>query len=194
MKLQLNPLQMKTNKFKLFAVAVMSVICTTSTYGQGLLKPFQKLENEQMIPEMVSQNFVNEHPNAVNAEWRGYPKPSVSSEWYEYNPTKQSSKPTAYYVAKFSAQQSDFNAIYDANGNKIAIHRLFVAGLPEAVLEAVSKGAYRNWSLALEKEEIYRNDLLGATKVYRIKMSKEYLQHYLFYSEDGALLMDKTIQ
>jgi len=185
---------MKTNIFKLFAIAAMSIVFTNSTYGQRLVKPSQKSESEKMIPVMVSQNFVNEYPTAVNAEWRGYPTPNVSSEWYEYEPSKQSSKPSAYYVAEFSELQSDYKAIYAADGSKIAIHRLFVSELPATVLKAVSKGMYRDWSLAPEKEEIFRNNAQGSMKVYRIKMSKESSQHNLFYSEDGTLLMDKTIQ
>jgi hypothetical protein len=184
---------MKNKIYKLIAIAMMSVVFSSNIYGQKITRSSQKAANEKMIPVLVSQNFVNEYPKA-DPEWRGYPKENFSSEWYEYNPSKQSSKPSEFYVAEFTEFQTDFKAIYSADGNKVAIHRMFVSELPGTVLEGINKGSYSTWNIAGEKEEIYRNNAMGSMKVYRVTMSKGTAQHDLFYSEGGALLMDKTIQ
>lgn len=179
--------------YKLVAIVMMSIAFTTNISAQRTIKSAQTKEREAMIPALVSQNFVNEYPNA-DPEWRGYPKQSLSSEWYEYNPSKQSSKKSDFYVAEFTEFQTNFKAIYSADGNKIAVHRLFVSDLPGTVLEAISKSIYSTWNIASEKEEIYRDNAFGSEKVFRVEMSKGTSIHYLFYSAGGALMMDKTIQ
>lgn len=169
---------------------MMSIATSNHVYGQQRTTASQK--TEKRIPVLVSQNFVNEYPTAVDAEWRGYPQQRSSSEWYDYNLSKQSSKQSEYYVAEFTEFQSDYKAIYSADGNKIAVHRMFVSELPDPVMKSIQIGNYSNWSIAPEKEEIYRNNAMGSMKVYKVKMINGSSQRYLFYSEDGSLLKIKT--
>ncbi|WP_449386701.1 hypothetical protein [Chryseobacterium lineare] len=189
---------MKNKTVRLFAIAVMSIACTGSVFGQRHTSPPQRAENENgaqsRIPNLVSQNFVNEYPKVTDAVWRGYPQQSFITEWYDDNPSAQSSQPAEYYTARFTSGKSHLKAIYTKDGEKISVRQMITSELPKPVLYAITNGDYSDWKIANEKEVIFKNNPRDAMKVYKIKVEKGPSKHDLFYSSEGVLLKDKTIR
>ncbi|MBW8523766.1 hypothetical protein K0U91_00825 [Chryseobacterium chendengshani] len=189
------------NKIKILAMAIMSVAFTTTVFGQKVdsrvnnasyIKPEKILRND--VPKDVIENFVKDHPAVQNEQWRGYPTEDFRNVWYDYNPSLNSSSASDYFVAEFWEGGEHQEGMYSRDGKKIAIHKKIDSQLPQPILDAIKKGVYKNWKIAKEKEEIFRDYSLDQLKVYKVTVQKGSSKHFLFYSADGALLKDKIIQ
>ncbi|UKB86028.1 hypothetical protein LF887_10495 [Chryseobacterium sp. MEBOG06] len=185
---------MKNKILKLFAITVMSIVFTTSMYGQRNTETEDQAVTQSRIPNLVSQNFVNEYPTVVNVEWRGYPKQVFNTEWYDYNPSKQSFKPSEYYVADFTNAETHLKAIYSKDGKKISVREIISSELPYSISYALRNGDYSDWKISREKEIIYGDSAMKPMKIYKVKIKNGTSERDLFYSVDGELLKDKVIK
>ncbi|MBP1165292.1 hypothetical protein JOE44_002176 [Chryseobacterium sp. PvR013] len=185
---------MKNKILKVFAITVMSFAFTTILYGQRNTKTEDRTVTQSRIPNLVNQNFVNEYPSVVNVVWRGYPKQANNAEWYEYNPSMQSSRSSEYYIAEFTDAKSHLKAVYSKDGKKISVREMVNSDVPDPISYALRNGDYSDWKIAREKEVIYRDTTMKPMKVYKIKVKKGASERELFYSTDGELLKDRVIK
>lgn len=192
---------MKIKVLKFLALIMTSVTLTVSTKGQNREniatetiknKPVEIPKTE--IPIDVAQHFAKDHPTAKEEHWRGYPTKNFRDVWYDQVPSENSSPTSDYFVVEFIEGTTHREAMYCREGKEVVIRKKLMSTLPAPIYDDIKKGPYKEWKIAKEKEEIFRDSVLDQFKVYKIKVQKGSSKHYLFYSADGVLLKDKIIQ
>ena len=148
------------------------------------------------VPKKVNDFFIQEFPNAVTDNWYGLPVYKYGNDWfddwYDYAPYVYSKYPENYIV-EFSLDNMPHKAIYTKIGKKIAIHKKLASDLPKAISAAISKGQYKDWILAKDKEEIFKDKDSDKLKIYKVVVEKEKGKHTLFFEANGKLVKDKKV-
>lgn len=192
---------MKNEIFKFIAMMMISLALPTTLFGQTVVSKSNKTtQNKPLeipkaeIPIDVAQHFAKDHPTAEEEHWRGYPIKNFRDVWYDRNPSLNSSPDSEYFVVEFVEGTTHGEAMYCREGKEVVIHEKLMSTIPAPIYDAIKKGPYKEWKIAKEKEEIFRDSVLDQFKVYKIKVQKGSSKHYLFYLADGVLLRDKIIQ
>lgn len=192
---------MKNRIFRVFAMGIIFIAFTTFAFAQNTENKANKRTDiepvrmaKEQVPDVVIENFFKDHSSVKYELWKGYPIEDFTNVWYDYNPYLNSSSASGYFVVEFWEDGEHQEAMYSNEGKKIAVHKKLSSQLPKPILEAISRGLYRDWEIAKENEEIFRDNSLDQSKVYKIEVHYGSSKHFLFYSPDGALLKNKIIQ
>jgi hypothetical protein len=190
---------MKTINKMVVGLALV-VLVITNGLAQAPMKPIEeggkkpnKLEASK-VPKTVTDIYILEYPSVVDYSWYGYPAFMEESDWYAYDPYLIPGEYPEYYIVEFIQDDTPHKVMYSKNGKRIATHRELKADLPPAVSNALSKGAYKNWMIKKEKEEIFKEKDTDKFKVYKIVVEKGKEKHALYYETDGTLLKDKKLK
>ena len=167
---------------------------TTKTTKEALKKPV-KLEKSK-VPKVVTESYYREYPVTPYENWYGYPVYNYQNDWYDnwfdYGPYSYTEYPE-YYIVESTKDNIPYKTIYGKTGTKIAVHKILKSDLPKAVLAAISKGEYKAWKMANDKEEIFKDKDTDQMKVYKVAVEKGKEKHDLFFQADGKLLKDKKV-
>jgi len=166
-------------------------IGTATTKGDGVGIKAVKLDKTK-VPKEVTDIYLKEYPNSIYDNWYGYPSFDNASDWYYYDPYLYTDGYPDNYVVEFTQNNLPYSAVYSKNGNKIATHRA-ITDIPKAVTAAISKGAYKTWTLGKDKEEIFKDTDADQLKVYKVSVTIGKEKHNLYYQADGQLLKDKKV-
>ena len=179
--------------FAFFAMTSFGQV-TTKTTKEALKKPV-KLEKSK-VPKPVTESYYREYPVTTYDNWYGYPAYNYQNDWYDnwfdYGPYSYTEFPE-YYMIESTKDNTPFKVIYDKTGAKIAVHKTLKSDLPKAVLATISKGEYKTWKMANDKEEIFKDKESDQMKVYKVVVEKGTEKHNLFFQADGKLLKDKKV-
>jgi hypothetical protein len=179
--------------FAFFAMTSFGQV-TTKTNKEALKKPV-KLEKSK-VPKPVTESYYREYPVTTYDNWYGYPAYNYQNDWYDnwfdYGPYSYTEFPE-YYIVESTKDNTPYKAIYDKTGAKIAVHKILKSDLPKAVLATISKGEYKTWKMANDKEEIFKDKESDQMKVYKVVVEKGTEKHNLFFQADGKLLKDKKV-
>jgi hypothetical protein len=194
---------MKTN-IKIIVGCILFAFFAMTTFGQvttkttkETLKKHVKLEKSK-VPKRVIENYYKEYPVTSYDNWYGYPAYDYQSDWYDdwfdYNPyTNTYTEHPEYYIIESTKDKTPFKVIYNKTGAKIAVHKILKSNFPIAVLATISKGKYKTWKLANDKEEIFKDKDTDKIKVYKVAVEKGKEKHELFFQANGKLLKDKKV-
>ena len=171
-----------------FAVSSFAQTASTTTKADGKKKV--KIEKNK-VPKVVTETFYVDYPVTTYESWYGYPTFDNDLYWYDYDPFFYSNEYPEYYVVDFTKDNTPYKAVYNKSGKKIAIHKK-LSDLPKAVLSAISSGAYKTWTVAKDKEEIFKDKDSDQLKVYKVEVEKGKEKHALYFQPDGKLLKDKV--
>jgi len=171
-----------------FAVSSFAQTASTTTKADG--KKRVKIEKNK-VPKVVTETFYVDYPVTTYESWYGYPTFDNDLYWYDYDPFFYSNDYPEYYVVDFTKDNTPYKAVYNKSGKKIAIHKK-LSDLPKAVLSAISSGAYKTWTVAKDKEEIFKDKDSDQLKVYKVEVEKGKEKHALYFQPDGKLLKDKV--
>ncbi len=171
-----------------FAVSSFAQTASTTTKADGKKKV--KIEKNK-VPKVVTETFYVDYPVTTYESWYGYPTFDNDLYWYDYDPFFYSNDYPEYYVVDFTKDNTPYKAVYNKSGKKIAIHKKLL-DLPKAVLSAISSGAYKTWTVAKDKEEIFKDKDSDQLKVYKVEVEKGKEKHALYFQPDGKLLKDKV--
>ncbi len=191
---------MEMKNIKIIVAFFLTVTFATNCFGQETVKCNQecckkiaKLKNEK-VPKQVTENYYIEYPEPSNVSWQGYSEFTNEDDWYGYNDNLFIEDNPYYYIVEFTKDKTPQKVIYSKTGKKISTHKNLNSDLPQVVTSAISKGEYAAWNLGTHKEEIFKDTDEDALRVYKVEVEKEEQRHILFYSVNGVLLKDKTIQ
>ncbi len=192
---------MKNDFLKVLAIALLCVAFTTASSGQTLTKKHNEKATKKhskidksKVPKVVTEAFIAEYPSVVYEDYYGYPKHDFYDEWYGYNPYLFEYESPEYYVVEFTKNKTMHKAIYSKEGKKIAVHKKVTDGLPKSIANAIKKGTYNAWTVATEKEEIFKDTDKDKLKVYKVEVSSGTKKHHLFYDLEGVLLKDEKVK
>jgi hypothetical protein len=175
--------------FTFFAVSTFAqTTATTTTKADGKKKV--KIEKTK-VPKVVTETFYGDYPATTYESWYGYPTFDNDLYWYDYDPFFYSNDYPEYYVVDFTKNNGTYKAVYAKSGKKIAIHKK-LTDLPKAVSSAISSGTYKTWTVAKDKEEIFKDKDSDQLKVYKVEVEKGKDKHTLYFQPDGKLLKDKV--
>jgi hypothetical protein len=192
---------MKIKSLKLIAGCVLIAFFAISSFGQAPAKASKddgkksvKVDKKK-VPKEVNDVFIREYPVVDYYDWYGYPVYDYGDywydDWYDYGPYSYVNYPE-YYVVEFTNDKTPHKAIYSKAGKKVATHKV-ISDVPKAVSAAISKGEYKTWKLAKDKEEIFKDNDKDQLKVYKVTVEKGKEKHALFFQADGKLLKDKKV-
>jgi hypothetical protein len=191
---------MKNNILKLSASIILCAACTFQSFSQTTVtkttektgKKPAKIEKSK-VPKVVTEKFIIEYPSITNEGWYGYPQYDFYNDWYGYNPYLYEYTNPGYFIVEYTKDNANHKTIYSQEGQKIATHKKTTAELPKSISDAIKKGPYAAWKIAIEKEEIFKDTETDQIKVYKVEVEKGTEKHHLYYLSDGQLLKDKTI-
>jgi hypothetical protein len=144
------------------------------------------------VPADVMDTYQTEYKKPTEVNWYGFPPFANETEWYGYDPKLTTASNPRNYIVKFKMDNVQHTVIYCKTGKKIATHRALNVALPKVIVNTLSHGKYKNWTLAKEKEEIIKE----ADKkdiVYKVKVEREKERHILYFDSLGKLILDKKI-
>jgi hypothetical protein len=142
------------------------------------------------VPKAVTDSFNKDYPVIGYDNWYDFSTSDNGAGWYEYDPSYANGQTPENYIVEFSYNGIIERAIYNNNGQKIAIHRKLTSPLPPDVTDAIQNGNYKTWTPTRDREEIFKRDASDQLKVYRIGMEKGNERHTLYFQQDGKLLKD----
>lgn len=147
-----------------------------------------------IVPKAVLDRYSIDYPSTTYESWYGYPSYDYNdgTNWYIYTPPSYTGAAVSnpeYYVVEFTADKAPYKVVYSKEGKKISTYKTSESELPRAVINAMKKGAYKDWVVLKEKEEIWRES--DKRKIYKVVVEKGNERHALYYREDGKLLKDK---
>jgi hypothetical protein len=192
---------MKVKRSALILLMVMFVSgLALHSYGQATVKKLEKANKKpakmekSKVPAVVTDSYFREFPMASYDSWYGYPSLRSEYDWYAYDPYLYEYEHPEYYIVEFTQDQTKQKAIYSKVGKRLSVHKTMVAELPKAITDAVAKSSYKTWTIAADKEEIFKDPEGDQMNVYKIEVDKGKLRHHLFYQKNGRLMLDKTIK
>ena len=115
-------------------------------------------------------------------------------DWFLYDPYLIEYEYPEFYIVEFTKDKTPHKVVYSREGKKIATHMSLTSELPKAVADALNKSEYSSWTIAKEKEEIFRDVDMDKMKVYKLEVTKGKEKHFLYYAQDGDLLKDRLIK
>lgn len=195
---------MKRTIYSLAMIALMAGTTLTScgTSGQkgdaaqansndtsNVAKGKAKLDKNK-VPKTVTDLFYADYPVTKFTDYYGYPSFDYVNDWYGYDPSLYVNDYPETYVIDFAVDSTGYKAVYDKNGKKVAIHKA-VSALPQTISTALSQGAYKDWAIGKDKEEIFKDKDADKLKVYKVSVTKGNESHTLYFQPDGKLLKDK---
>lgn len=193
-------IKMKTRSIKIILVCILTATLaingfsqTTDKCDQQCCKNVVRLKKEK-VPKQVTENYDIEYTEPSNVSWQGYSEFNNEDDWYGYNDGLFTEDNPEYYIVEFTKDKTPQKVIYSKTGEKISTHKNLNSDLPQAVSLAISKGEYATWNLGTHKEEIFKDAEKDALRVYKVDVEKGEQKHILFYSVNGVLLKDKTMQ
>ena len=160
---------------------------TTTKSEKAAEKKREKLDKKR-VPKEVAVVYLKDYPTITDESWYGYPTFDESAYWFGYDPYLYNNSSQEYYVAEFSKDGVPYTVIYSKTGRRIATHRALTAEVPAPVAAVVNNGVYKTWTVAREREEIFRDD--NDMKVYKVVVEKGNEKHKLYIQSDGKLLKD----
>jgi hypothetical protein len=166
---------------------------TTSTIAAPVAKTKTKLDKTQ-VPKEVTQLFYNDYPTATVSDdrWYGYPTVDYANDWYDYDPDLYVNDSPDTYVVEFTNDSVPHKAVYSKAGKKIAVHKM-ISELPKDILWAIKNGEYKTWTIAKDKEEIFKDKDSDKLKVYMVTVENNGHKHILYFQSDRRLMKDKKI-
>jgi hypothetical protein len=181
---------------KVMAGCVLLVFLVTSSFAQTSAtknedKKQCKKVDKAKVPKVVTETFYGDYPVTMYENWYNYPVFDDNLYWYDYDPYYYENEYPDYYVVDFTTNNTPYKAVYSKKGKKIAVHKK-VTDLPKGVSSALSSGAYKTWTVAKDKEEIFKDKDSDQLKVYKVCVEKGKEKHSLYFQPDGKLLKDKT--
>ena len=178
------------NSFAQTSSTTTTTKTTTSTSGKEAKKKREKLDKKK-VPKEVTTVYLRDYPGVSDDSWYGYPTFDESAYWFGYDPFLYNNVNQEYYAVEFNQDGVAYAVIYSKTGKRIATHRALAAEVPAAVAAMVNKGVYKTWTVAREREEIFRDD--NDMKVYKVVVEKGTEKHKLYIQSDGKLLKDVKV-
>lgn len=193
---------MKNKIVKTFPVVTLLAFFTLTGFGQPIAltsnsdsTAYASIDKTK-IPKTVTDAFMKQYPVTTNETWAAFPANGYTNAWYNdsYSSVASANSNTQnYFVVEYTTDKVDQKSIYSNDRAKIATHCVLTKDLPKPVSEAISKGDYKSWDMAAEKEEIFKDKQTDSMKVYKVEVTSENEKHTLFYQTDGKLLKDVKV-
>ena len=191
---------MKQISLKLATAFILSAVIMLSSCRDGSVKSAKDTGKTNTkpatidVPKVVTESFYKVFPAPIFVHWYSYPFFVRDYEWYQYQPSYLSDHSSDnFYIAEFTNKDTITRAVYDKNGQKIALHQEFRGELPEAITDSIKEGDYRSWTMAQEKEQIFKDSRIDQIKVYRVVMEKGDKKHTLYFQQNGKMLKDVKV-
>jgi len=187
---------MQKLNIKVVALSALLVFFSVHSFSQAMATKSPSKNKAKMnkakVPKAVTESFMIDYPSTDYDYWYGYPTFDYANNWFDYDPYFYDSDYPDNYVVEFTTNNTPYKAVYSKAGKKIAVHKS-VSTIPAAVSTAIISGSYKTWTIAKDKEEIYKDTDKDQMKVYKVSVTKGTQKHALFYSPDGKLLKDTKI-
>jgi hypothetical protein len=146
------------------------------------------------VPKVVTESFNKTFPATTYVDWYSYPSFDKSADWYQYEPTYFSNKPSDnYFIAEFTHKDTVARAVYDKSGQKIALHQQFKGDLPKAIMDSIKNSDYQSWTIGPDKEQVFRDSEMDQMKIYRLVMEKGDKKHTIYFQPNGKMLKDVKV-
>jgi hypothetical protein len=178
------------------AVCMLLVFLVSNSFAQTTAKATKnekqcKKVDKAKVPKVITESFYVDYPVTMYENWYNYPLFDDNLYWYDYDPYYYESENPDYYVVDFTMHDIPYKAVYSKKGKKISVHKK-ITDLPKAVSSALSSGEYKTWTVAKDKEEIFKDKDSDQLKVYKVCVENGKEKHSLYFQPDGKLLKDKT--
>jgi hypothetical protein len=188
---------MKTIGIKMIVGCISLASIAMNSFGQDTMTTTKKGGKKTAkvmkvkVPKVVTDLYIVEYPSTTSETWYGYSSLD-ESDLFGYDTTLYIVGKPEYYVVEFTKEETPHKAIYSKSGKKIATSNRLKGNLPKAISDALANGAYKDWTVKAEKEEMRRDS--DKKKVYKVVVEKGKEKHALFYELDGKLVKDRKIK
>jgi hypothetical protein len=164
--------------------------------GTGLNAPstVSRLK-EDNVPDAVKKTYLEEfldYTEGNNKNWAAYPSLESDFDWYDPEPYIFTNNAPENFEIVHKKDDSFVRVIYSKEGKKIATHQPLKSDLPQGVSQSISRGKYKGWAVAKEKQGIFK-ETDKANMIYKVTISNGTEKHELFLQSDGKLIKDKKL-
>jgi hypothetical protein len=187
----------RRNHFELLFAGVMAIFslysCNTGTPGEAVRSAMER----EMIREKAEE-YIAEHdvPAVVVDEFNKNQSDTIERQWLVYKKMPEEEinveLPDVYIVA-FKKDNQNYRTRYSKEGEVIDRNRSAnLSVLPDAALDILRKGEYKDWQIEGDVFEILDNETRVPTG-YFVRVTKDDQTEKLFFDLDGQIVKINTI-
>ncbi len=185
----------KKNK-NISLILMLVVVAATHSFSQIENRKFEntttRIEKEK-VPFLITDAFYKNNAKSKNANWYGYPKYDINTNWFNYSTNLIEIEMPTYYMVEFTNDTLLQRVTYNALGEKIKTHQNIDPEIQTNIATSITASKYKNWKIINEKEELFRDLDLDVLIIYKVEIQKENEKRFLFYLESGLLIKDEEI-
>jgi hypothetical protein len=169
-------------------MAFLVYSCKTSSPGDAVKAAMEReiikekaeeLIDEQKVPEVVVAAFIKNKPDIIERTWLVYketPEEEVKVKIPEV------------YIVAYRDNDQDYRAKYSKEGDIINLNQLIsLSILPDAALNTLQKGEYRDWEVTGDVYETLDN-ITNEPIGFIVKVKKADQSEKLFFDLEGNIV------